>query len=172
MASALAAYRRRPPSPASGRASCEPEAIEIGNYTIAVLIGWAIAAWALRSELFSDSDKSSNLGRPKWRWFFVELTAFMRRSEPPEQGVPGCSGGLNGCRGRRRAGMRIPAGWPQRGSHAAVRPAGVVHLCLAIPALTAGNPYGVRISGQVLTVSFLVSYMFVHRRPWASTRRR
>ena len=48
----------------------------MGNYTIAVLVGWAIAVWALCSVLFSDPGKFSALGRSKWRWFFIELTAF------------------------------------------------------------------------------------------------
>jgi hypothetical protein len=49
----------------------------MGDYTIAVLVGWAIATWALCSVLFSDPAKFSNLGRSKWRWFLIELTAFI-----------------------------------------------------------------------------------------------
>jgi hypothetical protein len=49
----------------------------MGNYEIAVLVGWAIAIWALCSVLFSDSAKFSNLGRSKSRWFLIELTAFI-----------------------------------------------------------------------------------------------
>jgi hypothetical protein len=48
----------------------------MGNFEIAVLVGWAIAVWALCSVLFSDPSKFSNLGRSKWRWFLIELTAF------------------------------------------------------------------------------------------------
>jgi hypothetical protein len=48
----------------------------MGNYEIAVLVGWAIATWALCSVLFSESAKFSNLGRSKWRWFLIELAAF------------------------------------------------------------------------------------------------
>jgi hypothetical protein len=47
-----------------------------GNYTLAVLAGWAIAVWALCSVLFSGSAKFRRLGRSKWRWFLIELTAF------------------------------------------------------------------------------------------------
>ena len=49
----------------------------MSNYTIAVLVGWAIGVWAVFSVLFSDPAKFNNLGRSKWRWFFVELTAFV-----------------------------------------------------------------------------------------------
>jgi hypothetical protein len=49
----------------------------MGDYTIAVLVGWAIAIWALCSVLFSDPAKFSNLGTSKWRWFLIELTAFI-----------------------------------------------------------------------------------------------
>ena len=48
----------------------------MGNYTIAVLVGWAIGAWALGSVLFSNPDNFSSLGKSKWRWFFIELLAF------------------------------------------------------------------------------------------------
>jgi hypothetical protein len=48
----------------------------MGNYTIAVLVGWAIGVWAFCSVLFSNPEKFSNLGRSKWRWFFIELLAF------------------------------------------------------------------------------------------------
>jgi hypothetical protein len=49
----------------------------MGNYEIAVLIGWAIAVWALCSVLFSESAEFSNLGTSKRRWFLIELTAFI-----------------------------------------------------------------------------------------------
>lgn len=49
----------------------------MGNYEIAVLVGWAIAVWALCSVLFSDSSNFSNLGRSKGRWFLIELAAFV-----------------------------------------------------------------------------------------------
>ena len=37
----------------------------MGNYEIAVLVGWAIAVWALCSVLFSDPAKFTALGRSK-----------------------------------------------------------------------------------------------------------
>jgi len=46
-------------------------------YTIVVLVGWAIGVWAVFSVLFSAPTKFSNLGRSKWRWFFIELTALV-----------------------------------------------------------------------------------------------
>ena len=49
----------------------------MGNYEIAVLAGWAIDIWALCSVLFSASAKFSALGKSKWRWFLIELTAFI-----------------------------------------------------------------------------------------------
>jgi hypothetical protein len=49
----------------------------MGNYAIAVIVGWVIAVWALCSVLFSDPVKFSNLGTSKRRWFFIELTAFI-----------------------------------------------------------------------------------------------
>ena len=49
----------------------------MGNYTIAVLVGWAIAVWALCSVLFSDPDRFQSIGKSKWRWFLIELTAFI-----------------------------------------------------------------------------------------------
>jgi hypothetical protein len=49
----------------------------MGNYTIAVLVGWAIAVWALCSVLFSDPGRFSSIGKSKWRWFLIELTAFI-----------------------------------------------------------------------------------------------
>ena len=55
----------------------------MGNYEIAVLVGWAIATWALCSVLFSDPAKFSNLGRSKWRWFLIELTACQGTSGLP-----------------------------------------------------------------------------------------
>ena len=48
----------------------------MGNFEIAVLVGWAIAVWTLCSVLFSHPSKFSNLGRSKWRWFLVALIAF------------------------------------------------------------------------------------------------
>ncbi len=49
----------------------------MGNYTIAVLVGWAIAAWALCSVLFTDPGRFSSIGESKRRWFFIALTAFI-----------------------------------------------------------------------------------------------
>jgi hypothetical protein len=49
----------------------------MGNFEIAVLVGWAIAIWALCSVLFSDPAKFSSLGRSKRRWFLIELAAFI-----------------------------------------------------------------------------------------------
>jgi hypothetical protein len=49
----------------------------MGNYTIAVLVGWAIAVWALCSVLFSEPEKFTNLGTSKRRWFLIELTALI-----------------------------------------------------------------------------------------------
>src|ERR1700722_14182426 len=49
----------------------------MGNYEIAVLVGWVIAVWALCSVLFSGAAKFENLGRSKRRWFLIELTAFI-----------------------------------------------------------------------------------------------
>ena len=49
----------------------------MGNFEIAVLVGWAIAIWALCSVLFSDPAKFSSLGRSKGRWFLIELAAFI-----------------------------------------------------------------------------------------------
>jgi hypothetical protein len=49
----------------------------MGNYEIAVLAGWALAMWALCSVLFSASAKFSSLGKSKWRWFLIALTAFI-----------------------------------------------------------------------------------------------
>jgi hypothetical protein len=49
----------------------------MGNYEIAVLVGWAIAVWALCSVLFSDPAKFTALGRSKGRWFLVALAAFI-----------------------------------------------------------------------------------------------
>jgi hypothetical protein len=45
--------------------------------TIAVLVGWAIAVWALCSVLFSESENFTNLGTSKRRWFLIELTALI-----------------------------------------------------------------------------------------------
>ena len=50
---------------------------KMSNYTIAVLVGWVIAVWALCSVLFSAPAKFSNLGRSKGRWFLIELTALI-----------------------------------------------------------------------------------------------
>jgi hypothetical protein len=49
----------------------------MGDYEIAVLVGWAIAIWAICSVLFSESAKFSNLGTSKGRWFLIELLAFI-----------------------------------------------------------------------------------------------
>ena len=49
----------------------------MGNYTIAVLVGWAIAVWALGSVLFADPANFTNLGTSKGRWFLIELTALI-----------------------------------------------------------------------------------------------
>ena len=49
----------------------------MGNYTIAVLVCWAIALWALCSVLFSEPDNFTNLGTSKGRWFLIELTALI-----------------------------------------------------------------------------------------------
>lgn len=100
----------------------------MGNYEIAVLVGWAIAVWALCSVLFSHPSKFSNLGRSKWRWFFIELTAFtpyfgfiavlfyvvkVRVHFPPRTSQPGRarptgSGGTVGSPGRSPASSSSP----------------------------------------------------------------
>lgn len=49
----------------------------MGNYEVAVLVGWVIATWAFFSVVFSRPAKFSNLGRSKWRWFLIALLAFM-----------------------------------------------------------------------------------------------
>jgi hypothetical protein len=49
----------------------------MGDYEIAVLVGWAIAIWAICSVLFSESAKFSNLGTSKGRWFLIGLLAFI-----------------------------------------------------------------------------------------------
>jgi hypothetical protein len=49
----------------------------MGDYTIAVLVGWAIAVVAVGSVLFTDPDRFSAIGTSKRRWFLIELTAFI-----------------------------------------------------------------------------------------------
>jgi hypothetical protein len=49
----------------------------MGNYQIAVLVGWAIAVWAMCSVLFSESAKFSKLGTSKGRWLLIAVLAFV-----------------------------------------------------------------------------------------------
>jgi hypothetical protein len=49
----------------------------MGNYEIVVLVGWAIAIWAICSVLSSDSTRFSALGRSKRNWFFIAVAAFI-----------------------------------------------------------------------------------------------
>jgi hypothetical protein len=94
----------------------------MGDFEIAVLVGWAIAIWAFCSVLFSDPAKFRSLGRSKGRWLLIELAAFIPyfgfiavlfyvfkvrvhfppRPEKPSRPAPSSTSGSSSSQGRMR----------------------------------------------------------------------